>query len=107
MLGLTILVGLFFCRYGVVLPCLRVVEGGGVRLNTYPYNGPISDDWGLLKKNPPVVDEANRTVTFEINEYDPSKSYHYINVGITYYNKESGTSYNSVTIKIVQDAPAQ
>ena len=85
----------------------QIVEGGGVRLNTYPHNGPISDDWGLLKKNPPVVDEVNRTVTFEINEYDPSKNYHYINVGITYYNKVSGTSYNSITIKIVQDAPAQ
>lgn len=84
-----------------------IVEGGAVRLNTYPVGGPIDDQWGLLKKNPPVIDEVNRTVTLEINEYDTSKDYHYIRVSIVYYNKLTGESYGATSIKIVQDAPAQ
>ena len=84
-----------------------IVEGGAVRLNTYPVGGPIDDQWGLLKRNPPVVDEVNRTVTLEINEYDTSKDYHWVRVGIVYYNKLTDESYGATSIKIVQEGPAQ
>ena len=84
-----------------------MVEGGAVRFNTYPYDGPIDDTWGLLEVNQPEINEEERAIIVKIKPFDKEMAYHYINIGIVYYNKITGQSYNVAGIKIVQDEPAK
>lgn len=91
--------GTFVLKYKFSAPD----PNGGVKIN----GGTVFDTYKLLKVNPPVINEEECTVTVEINPYDSSKKYHYVNVGITYYNKETGKNYMSLSKKIVQEAPAE
>lgn len=91
--------GTFVLKYKFSTPD----PNGGVKIN----GGTVYDSYKLLKVNPPVINEEECTVTVEINPYDSSKKYHYVNVGITYYNKETGKNYMSLSKKIVQEAPAE
>ena len=84
-----------------------MVEGGAVRFNTYPYDGPIDDTWGLLEVNQPEINEEERAIIVKIKPFDKEMAYHYVSIGLVYYNKITGQSYNVAGIKIVQDAPAK
>lgn len=58
------------------------VEGASVKLN-----GKILDDSNNVVDGEPVIDNAAGTITFNIDKFDTTKSYHYVQPGFKYTNE--------------------